>query len=417
MGQQLEFQALDEVERGLRPLDPGPQRRTLGGVIEVDGTQLPHIELELHCGDETVTVHAFESYWAPLTEGRVTLRDVIGFLWRAGVDGLRNTMRPFERWMFDGWQGLKIEKGTAFWLFSALAVLTALLALHTVIALVGAGWLTAAEGARTVTPELLEDLSQGMALLIVITIACMLGALLLRWMLFFWVLLTSVAIAGPALLLIVGLHKRPEVYPVLAGFLQESRVTIGLILLALGIAALLLRRFQRPGAIAVRGLALVAVVATMATVTAVWLFEGPPFGSGWVYFGLWALLLGASAKVRQLLIQYVGDVAVYVSPHRLDRFQELRDEIKFCVGRVMGAVLTAKDPSGNPQYQRVFEVGHSLGSVAAYDVVNRALLEDQLAGGALGVRDRIQLLLTFGSPLDKNGLHLPQTSQARCGHP
>lgn len=67
----------------------------------------------------------------------------------------------------------------------------------------------------------------------------------------------------------------------------------------------------------------------------------------------------------------------------------------------MRAVLDAEDGAGGHRYQRVFVVGHSLGSVAAYDVVNRMLLDDALDGGRLAVRDRLKLLLTFGSPLDK----------------
>jgi hypothetical protein len=49
----------------------------------------------------------------------------------------------------------------------------------------------------------------------------------------------------------------------------------------------------------------------------------------------------------------------------------------------------------------VIIVGHSLGSVIAYDALNRLIHEDRVPANALRVVDRTRLFLTFGSPLDK----------------
>jgi hypothetical protein len=46
-------------------------------------------------------------------------------------------------------------------------------------------------------------------------------------------------------------------------------------------------------------------------------------------------------------------------------------------------------------------VGHSLGSVIAYDTLNRLMLDDWLCGGALQVAERTATMVTFGSPLNK----------------
>ena len=46
------------------------------------------MELTVSDGTTTRAVHIYEAYWAPLTEGQVTLRDVILFLFHAGFDGL-----------------------------------------------------------------------------------------------------------------------------------------------------------------------------------------------------------------------------------------------------------------------------------------------------------------------------------------
>jgi len=52
-------------------------------------------------------------------------------------------------------------------------------------------------------------------------------------------------------------------------------------------------------------------------------------------------------------------------------------------------------------YEHVAVVGHSLGSVIAYDTLNRLMLDDWLADQALGIARRAKTMVTFGSPLNK----------------
>ncbi|HVM44369.1 MAG TPA: hypothetical protein VM582_00435 [Candidatus Thermoplasmatota archaeon] len=119
----------------------------------------------------------------------------------------------------------------------------------------------------------------------------------------------------------------------------------------------------------------------------------------------WLLVAGASLLVRYFLVEFVGDVAAYVSPHKLDKFEDLRGEIKQRVRRVAAAIYGAGAARGAPTYERVVVLGHSLGSVVAYDVLNAMLLDDQLASASgrprRDVARRTPLLLTFGSPLDR----------------
>jgi hypothetical protein len=127
----------------------------------------------------------------------------------------------------------------------------------------------------------------------------------------------------------------------------------------------------------------------------------------------WPLLLAASAYIRQVLVQYVGDVAIYVMPYKLDAFNDLRREIKQRVYAAAKAVYSQKE------YDRVIVVGHSLGSVIAYDALNMLILEDESGskGKFLDVVSRTQLFLTFGSPLDKTAfvfaVQARGTSEAR----
>jgi hypothetical protein len=105
-------------------------------------------------------------------------------------------------------------------------------------------------------------------------------------------------------------------------------------------------------------------------------------------------------------------------PYKLDAFNDLRKEIKECVYRVARAVYEQKrQAEGSHEYERIVVVGHSLGSVIAYDALNRLILEDESKGGAIDVVRRTPLFLTFGCPLDKTAfifaLQGHGTSEAR----
>jgi hypothetical protein len=65
-------------------------------------------------------------------------------------------------------------------------------------------------------------------------------------------------------------------------------------------------------------------------------------------------------------------------------------------------------------------VGHSLGSVVTYDVLNGLINEDELHRTSTGppqrVAERTRMLLTFGSPLDKTAfLFASQTHRLKEG--
>jgi hypothetical protein len=132
---------------------------------------------------------------------------------------------------------------------------------------------------------------------------------------------------------------------------------------------------------------------------------------------VWVGLFAITLIVRRFVIEYVGDVAAYVSSHKLDRFFDIRQKIREWVAGVAEAVYSAKSDSGSLLYERIGIIGHSLGSVVVYDVLNRLLIEDELSSRTLKVADRTRALVTFGSPLDKIaylfGLQGHQTSDTR----
>jgi hypothetical protein len=115
---------------------------------------------------------------------------------------------------------------------------------------------------------------------------------------------------------------------------------------------------------------------------------------------LWLSVVGAAWMASSILRQYVGDVAIYVSSHEVNRFGQTRQEIlRRCAD--LATRVFQRGREGDWEYDRIVFVGHSLGSVIAYDVLNDLLLNDYTGQTALDVRARTLALLTFGSPLDK----------------
>jgi hypothetical protein len=124
----------------------------------------------------------------------------------------------------------------------------------------------------------------------------------------------------------------------------------------------------------------------------------------WVVLPIWALVGILSNKVRTFLAQFLGDVAIYVSSHRVNEFQAVRGRIRETAQKatcaIYGAVAGGADER-RFQYRSVIVMAHSLGSVIAYDAWNATMNQDLVLRGGLRVRERTPLLLTFGSPLDK----------------
>ncbi|KEO85139.1 hypothetical protein [Tumebacillus flagellatus] len=106
---------------------------------------------------------------------------------------------------------------------------------------------------------------------------------------------------------------------------------------------------------------------------------------------LFRLLMG---KPEQMIVDYVGDVAIYTSSDRKSKFYETRRTVLEGAAEKLTALL-------RQDYDKVVIVGHALGSVIAYDAMNllnlRANHDEQLAQD---VRKLFELV-TIGSPLDK----------------
>ncbi|HYE38493.1 MAG TPA: hypothetical protein VEB23_01095, partial [Ramlibacter sp.] len=424
MGQQVPFETIEEVAEGLRRhADEGSHPET--ATVRHGDRWLTRARLHLRDDAGPVQVDVYETYWAPLTEGRITLRDVIRFLVGAGLNGIRNGRGTFtrllhgERWAF----GVPVR--AVLCLLGALLVLASLVLVNATIGLVAVARPWPGEGAMWLTAVLVRDLTVTfnavLAALAAFALCLLLSAgLRRRWMragappasllqrcvrgsgflsaAVMFLALEVVALAGVAIGAIFFWHAggapgpRPSLWIALAGkgtVVAIERAFQGAILLLLvgGLATWFLSRRHNPASGVRRDERLdphrwLTAVATafllLLLAVGAWLAwrasTHPGAGGGAPGSALagglsWPLLVLASLKIRGLLVQYIGDVAIYVSPYKLDRHYELREQIRARALDAARAVYQMRHEDG-AGYGAVVVMGHSLGSVVAYDALN-----------------------------------------------
>jgi hypothetical protein len=369
IGQQVRFQTLDEIAQGLLR-EAGSTRPPAARSVRIGDDTFQRLELFLPLpGGGEREVHVYEAYWAPITEGQVSLRDVTSFLFGAGFNGLRN-LGGALRYSFGRARTIRPSAGGTVALGSAFGVLLTLVAMNAV--LLALAVLSGLEPGF-VPDTLKARLAQGAPALLAI--------------------LTAFGLATLALLLAVALAdwmKRRTARARLDGLWRAVGAALQLLfLLWLGLTLL-------------SGLAVVVLVSGVGP--AIWL-RGELFCPWLKTYWLLPLLvlLAASAAVRRLFVEYVGDIAAYVTSYRLDRFAEVRGRIKALVWKAAAALYEATEDAASAAwaYDGVAVVAHSLGSVIAYDALNALLVEDAVSPEKRGVAARTRLFLTFGSPLEK----------------
>ena len=449
MGQQIPFETIDQVQRnfcaaasraGVNLSQPSVR------VAKVGEEVLRRAEIPMAKGE----VHFYESYWAPLTEGRVGLRDVVSFLRTGGGNGLMHSIKSSSfRFMFGKRFPFPRSVSNALYLSLALLAVSALVALNAIVLGVAAAtnWLPAAPGWLKSAAALQDDLT-GVASFVCLVGAtfgvCLFLALMRRdlacgkpwrlpapqrfilYNLFLGTLMALIVSAGAmAWLISASSGLKESLLNLRLGEAQANRIatviTAAIVLIALiAVVGFLFKLFlgKLPFVgrlVANLGFFLVLAIAAsaggymLAVVTGVNMPSFDPtrlsWPLSWVFDSrrvwIWAALIGLSAFARSFLVQYLGDVAAYVSPHKLDRFNELRERIQGVVLKTARTLYAARSADGLPEYDQIALVSHSLGSVIVYDTLNSLINEDMLSNAPLDVASRTCLLLTFGSPLDK----------------
>src|SRR5690554_6224196 len=111
MGQQAPFETMDAVATGLIKASGGAAGEVRASTVRIGEHKTQRLEFSVNRDGAPVEVHVYEGYWTPLTEGEVGIRDVMGFLVRAGWNGIRISCTGFIRWMF----GKSVNFGPRWW--------------------------------------------------------------------------------------------------------------------------------------------------------------------------------------------------------------------------------------------------------------------------------------------------------------
>ena len=244
MGQQVRFQTLNDIVQLLREEAErrGEQIKTCATRLvlfrDKEGTctdQLGRAEPAILGTTPTVRyrdIHIYEAYWAPLTEGKVVIRDVLWFLLGAGFHGTLAGLRGFCRLMFGEWVRLDKAGPTSLLFLFALAVVLSLVVINSALVLLIAGnTLTITSATSWANPTLIGRLTRDVAIaeIVAIPLALFVGALhwhrnwflrrhrltnrrwhlpkVIEWILVGWVWLALVTTVGVAILVGVDIIR------------------------------------------------------------------------------------------------------------------------------------------------------------------------------------------------------------------
>ena len=439
MGQQVRFETLEGVANALRDAE---RRGAPAGAGDVVVRRVPGIEPELFRAELTLRdgtcVHLYEAYWAPLTEGRIGIAETLRFLVDGARMGLhRSVLGGFRRLMFNDWQHFSVGPTTALMLWMALGLIATWVVVGLTIAVTVVSRLASGLLPGWPPPQLLGALTAAWTALLGATASTGLGVALaamprrrradgsmvlppmpvrvLSWGL--------VSLGGLAMLAI-GVRVVGELLVAAGATWSASPRAIVVTAVAAVMAVVFggafarrlhrarvarLERGEHPDVSLAERVSLTTVFAGHAAIAAaaaaaLWRFDLPALAlpaaasSPLVVLAVWSVMALLVAGLQTFLIEYVGDVAIYVSAHTVSRFQETRDAIQRASLAVAEAVYGMHAEDGpRYRYDRVVVAGHSLGSVVAYDTLN-ALIRRR---PELDASRRTALLLTFGSPLDK----------------
>ena len=452
MGQQIPFETLDAIAESLRAHDEsvtGRREKPVSTSVRAGDQWLQRVELNLKSGAEQLEAHVYEGYWAPLTEGKITLRQVLAFLTGAASNGMKIARKTFKRWLMGEYHSFPTPIRILLYLVVASAMVGALVALNSTILAVAAVRTLFSQRPWWLTDGLFADLTTtfnavvttmvvfGASLLIAHIIRRPMIPVIVRkiwgWVtvIVFFLTLLAIILAGVSVLILLFLHVRGNVAAnaeLWQRFLSKdwidhfnarfdswglwSVLAVVFVTLLSWVIVLLPKLRRDLGESRGRWLTIAVLLAFTFVVVAIILVVLRFFGvllpwkenlTASTHGIAWPLLVMASAFIRVVLVQFVGDVAIYVMPYKLDAYNDLRKEIKQVVYKVAHGVYALKDKSGKLVYDCVIVLGHSLGSVIAYDGLNRLILEDGAAAPdqILDVVNRTPLFLTFGSPLNK----------------
>src|ERR1700693_3388255 len=232
MGQQIPFETLDAIAESLRAYDEsltGHREKPTSKSVGAGDQWLQRVELNLKSGADRIEAHVYEGYWAPLTEGRITLRQVMSFLTGAASNGMKIARKTFKRWLMGEYHAFPTPIRIVLYLLVALATVEALVALNSIIVTVAAARALFSQRPWWLTNGLFEDLTttfNAVVTTMVVFAASLLIAHIIRrpripviarkiWggmtVVVFFLTLLAIILAGLSVLSLLFLHVRGNV--------------------------------------------------------------------------------------------------------------------------------------------------------------------------------------------------------------
>lgn len=377
IGQQDPYETLDQFARGLVDHFQVPQALPLGQplleplLINHEGWNEVAVRLTLRDGSTRLgyqTLDLYEFYWAPYTEGKISYLQTLNWLRRTVLTPLRYLASAYALFDRPDRQG---GSGAAF-LREVVRILFLFLPVAALTYLVGYV-ITKADRIQPTLSSVAEIWRKH-------------G---------FWHQSGLVALAGVAILVVTMIRT-------IGKLRAEERLSRRVRVRSLSEEAI--RRWMR------YALVTLALSTAASAFLAAWLWSDLLLY--WDRIVRWHSVLALALVVlgqglRKILVGYVGDIAVYVNADAKAASYEARSKILKEAREAVLRLLRSQEG-----YERIVLMGHSLGSVIAYDLLNRLLDEvrapygtgpqGKLAGGLEAKElERIRGLVTFGSPLDK----------------
>jgi hypothetical protein len=366
IGEQNPYETLDGFARGLdQYYRDNYQANSTLRPERIDYSQASrmcvHLEPPTAAGSVWRRISLFEYYWAPETEDKITYRESLLFLIRTGLSPLRKLSVNLQEISQAG------KKRT---ILRALGIFVR---------------------------EIVR------AVLIFIPLIFALGALL-------WWLTNPPSLSGARALFEQFLHSAPWWVTGIFSLCSTLAVVMATFLVQQAWSLLRRKGTSTEKYAEWSWVALAVLVLVLALGTAEWMWSSHFDLSKAVTNLIWnrqvlALVatLAVAYVVRGILTGFVGDIAVYVTADEKSKNYAARRAI------LKGSCELVHDLLRSDDYDHVIIAGHSLGSVIAYDTVNKLIGEvaTRYAGpkahNTLTEKHLAKLsgLLTFGSPLDK----------------
>lgn len=402
MGQQVPFESIDAIANIISEKD----RFKASSVQQLDGSLLARGECTF---DDPVEAHIYEGFWSPLTQAKVNFFETILFLLQAAKRGRSFAKeKNFYRFIENEWEMYTTEEALGDQMYILLTIIILLAIVLVGIPLLYLSWFFKLIEDSTLTAFLPDYLA--------LTVSFIFALLSLK----------SAADCKPR-----STARR--------AFSNATKVFLGIYTLCLAYvsAHLICQLFKFPEAFIFYTNELQAGKALLLPPMKLFSFLSaniPNIPILQPFFerlnssapmilttGIWMTALATVMFCTNIITNYIGDLAIYLSSNEVNKFFVIRQKIKDIVRTIFRTVYEATvpgDSEGNSTllYDKIVIVAHSLGSVIAYDVLNELIAHELVASESnhSEAARRTELFVTFGSPLDKTAFFFQsQLNQAQ----